>query len=68
MLSILIDTIVLEFKQYTPESRWRKVEKKRKSHREIGNEADGFYGGIRKLSKKEEIEKWRQLWPNCTLE
>ncbi|KAG6411790.1 hypothetical protein SASPL_129874 [Salvia splendens] len=62
------DTIVLEFKQYSGESRWRKAEMRRKGHREIGNDVDGFYGGIRKLSNKQEIEKWKQLWPNCTLE
>ncbi|XP_057785309.1 F-box protein At2g32560-like isoform X2 [Salvia miltiorrhiza] len=64
----LSDTIVLEFKQYAAASRWRKAEMNRKSHREIGNEVDGFYGGIRKLSKEQEIQKWKQLWPNCTLE
>ncbi|KAH6818695.1 F-box family protein [Perilla frutescens var. frutescens] len=62
------DTIILEFKQYTRGSRWRKAKINRKSHREVGNEVDGFYGGIRKLSRKEEIEKWKQLWPDCTLE
>ncbi|KAG6414432.1 hypothetical protein SASPL_127154 [Salvia splendens] len=44
------------------ESRWRKAEMKRKGHREIGNEVDGFYGGIRKLSNKQEVEKWKQLY------
>ncbi|KAI3444321.1 hypothetical protein Pfo_000986 [Paulownia fortunei] len=62
------DTVILEFKQYTPGSRWRKTMISRKDHREVGNEADGFYGGIRKLYKKQEIAKWKQLWPNCTLE
>ncbi|XP_061966452.1 F-box protein At2g26850-like isoform X1 [Populus nigra] len=58
------DTVVLEFRQYTPGSRWRQTIINRKDHREVGNEADGFYGGIRKLCKAEEISKWKQLWPN----
>ncbi|KAI3446582.1 hypothetical protein Pfo_003247 [Paulownia fortunei] len=62
------DTVILEFKQYKIGSRWRKTAISRKDHRETGNEADGFYGGIRKICKKEEIAKWKHLWPNCTLE
>ncbi|KAL2226051.1 UNVERIFIED_CONTAM: F-box protein [Sesamum indicum] len=62
------DTVILEFKQYSRESRWRKAMISRKDHREEGNEVDGFYGGIRKLYKKEEIRKWKHLWPNRTLE
>ncbi|KAL0404803.1 UNVERIFIED_CONTAM: F-box protein [Sesamum radiatum] len=62
------DTVILEFKQYSPGSRWRKAMISRKDHREEGNEVDGFYGGIRKLDKKEEIGKWKHLWPNRTLE
>ncbi|KAG5242561.1 hypothetical protein OIU76_010524 [Salix suchowensis] len=58
------DAVVLEFSQYTPGSRWRQTMISRKDHREAGNEADGFYGGIRKLYKAEEISKWKQLWPN----
>lgn len=65
---VFTDTVILEFKQYSPGSRWRKTMISRKDYREVGNEANGFYGGIRKLCKKEEIEKWKQLWPNCTLE
>ncbi|KAF9664567.1 hypothetical protein SADUNF_Sadunf16G0032000 [Salix dunnii] len=57
------DKVVLEFSQYTPGSRWRQTIVNRKDHREVGNEGDGFYGGIRKLSKEEEISKWKQLWP-----
>ena len=60
---MLTDTVVLEFSQYTPGSRWRQTIVNRKDHREVGNEGDGFYGGIRKLSKEEEISKWKQLWP-----
>ncbi|KAL3632572.1 hypothetical protein CASFOL_025556 [Castilleja foliolosa] len=62
------DTVILEFKQYSPGSRYRKTMISRKDHREVGNEADGFYGGIRKLYKKEEVAKWKELWPNCILE
>ncbi|KAL0359630.1 UNVERIFIED_CONTAM: F-box protein [Sesamum angustifolium] len=62
------DTVVLEFKQYSPGSRWRKAMISRKDHREEGNEVDGFYGGIRKLHKKEDIGKWKHLWPNRALE
>lgn len=63
-----IDIVVLEFKQYRPESRWRKTMINRKDRREVGNDRDGFYGGVRKLYKEEEIAKWKDLWPKCTLE
>ncbi|XP_043810117.1 F-box protein At2g32560 isoform X2 [Manihot esculenta] len=62
------DTVVLEFHQYTRGSRWRCTMINRKEHREEGNEADGFYGGIRKLKSKEEISRWKQLWPREILE
>ncbi|XP_073062332.1 F-box protein At2g26850-like isoform X2 [Primulina eburnea] len=62
------DIVILEFKQYSVESQWRKVSIFRKDHTETGDGAVGFYGGIRKVSKKEEIESWRHLWPDCTLE
>ncbi|KAE8728920.1 F-box protein [Hibiscus syriacus] len=61
------DTVTLEFKQYPASSRWRKTAINRKDHREVGNEVDGFYGGIRKLYK-EEISKWKRLWPKQALE
>ncbi|CAL9762533.1 unnamed protein product [Musa acuminata subsp. burmannicoides] len=64
----LSDTVVLEFNQYTPGSRWRRALINRKDHREEGSETDGFYGGIRKLQSKDEISKWRQLWPTDILE
>ncbi|KAG2687382.1 hypothetical protein I3760_09G048600 [Carya illinoinensis] len=57
------DNVILEFNQYTPGSRWRRMVINRKEHQEEGNEADGFYGGIRKLYDKEEIAKWKRLWP-----
>ncbi|EOY32864.1 F-box family protein isoform 1 [Theobroma cacao] len=62
------DTVVLEFNHYTPGSRWRRTSINRKDHREEGNEADGFYGGIRKLSSEEEITTWKRLWPAEILE
>ncbi|GAV62138.1 F-box domain-containing protein [Cephalotus follicularis] len=62
------DTIVLEFNHYTPGSRWRHTTLDRKEHREEGNEVDGFYGGIRKLKKEEEISIWKRLWPKEVLE
>ncbi|KAJ6844243.1 putative F-box protein [Iris pallida] len=62
------DTVILEFKQYKPDSRWRRTTANRKGHREEGNETDGFYGGIRKLYNKDEISMWRQLWPTEVLQ
>lgn len=62
------DTIILEFNQYSPGSRWRRTVIDRKDHREEGNETDGFYGGIRKLYDNHEIATWRRLWPTDVLE
>lgn len=62
------DTVVLEFNQYAPGSRWRHTMISRKDHREEGNEVDGFYGGIRKLNRKNEISMWEQFWPAEILE
>ncbi|KAM7278839.1 hypothetical protein ACFE04_005973 [Oxalis oulophora] len=62
------DTVVLEFNQYTFGSRWRIATVNRKDHREEGNEADGFYGGIRKLKSNDEISTWKLLWPTDVLE
>ncbi|KAI3450047.1 hypothetical protein Pfo_006712 [Paulownia fortunei] len=62
------DTLVLEFNQYTRGSRWRRTTVNRKDHREEGNEADGFYGGIRKICSNEEISMWKKLWPSAALE
>ncbi|XP_022756704.1 F-box protein At2g26850-like [Durio zibethinus] len=62
------DTVVLEFNHYTPGSRWSRTTINRKDHREEGGEADGFYGGIRKLSGEEEISTWKRLWPSKILE
>ncbi|GAB4855963.1 hypothetical protein Ancab_024602 [Ancistrocladus abbreviatus] len=62
------DTVVLEFNQYAQGTHWRRATISRKDHREEGNEADGFYGGIRKLYDKDEISTWRRLWPTEVLE
>lgn len=62
------ENVILEFNQYTPGSRWRQTVIKRKEHREEGNEADGFYGGIRKLNSSLDISTWKQLWPPTILE
>ncbi|KAK9726000.1 hypothetical protein RND81_05G183300 [Saponaria officinalis] len=61
------ETVIMEFNQYAPESRWRRKKVSRKNHREEGNEADGFYGGIRKLYSQEEISIWKSLWPTKVL-
>ncbi|KAH6765945.1 F-box family protein [Perilla frutescens var. hirtella] len=62
------DTVVLEFNQYSRGSRWRTTTVDRRYHREEGNEADGFYGGIRKLCSNEEISTWKNIWPTEVLE
>lgn len=67
-MSLPTDTVVLEFNQYPTGSRWRQMMINRKDHREVGNEADGFYGGIRKIYKEEEISMWKSLWPRHALE
>ncbi|KAK6942166.1 F-box domain [Dillenia turbinata] len=62
------DTVILEFNQYAPGSRWRRTTVNRKNHREEGDEVDGFYGGIRKLYKEDEISMWKRHWPSQMLE
>nr|GMD73706.1 F-box protein At2g32560 isoform X2 [Ipomoea batatas] len=62
------NTIVLEFNQYSPGSRWRRTSVRRKDHREEGNETDGFYGGIQKVESSEVISTWKRLWPAEVLE
>ncbi|XP_050226302.1 F-box protein At2g32560-like [Mercurialis annua] len=62
------DKIVMEFNQYSPASRWRRIIVNRKDHKEEGNEADGFYGGIRKLYNPHEISIWKNLWPTQVFE
>lgn len=65
---LLADTVILEFNQYPTGSRWRQTMINRKDHREVGNQADGFYGGIRKLYKEDEISMWKSLWPTQAME
>lgn len=64
----MTDAVVLEFKQYTPGSRWRETIIDRKHHSEIGDETDGFYGGIRKIHNKDEISMWKRMWPTKVVE
>ncbi|KAG5023743.1 hypothetical protein JHK85_020085 [Glycine max] len=64
----MVNTVVLEFNHYTPGSQWRQTTISRKDHREEGNEADGFYGGIRKIKSEAEITTWKHLWPLEVLE
>lgn len=63
----LDDMVWLEFNQYAPGSRWRRTGVNRKTHTEKGDDAEGFYAGIRKLSS-EEASAWKHLWPKETLE
>ncbi|XP_044504552.1 F-box protein At2g32560-like [Mangifera indica] len=56
------DMMVLEFNQYPAGSQWRQTMINRREHREVGNEINGFYGGIRKLYKEEEIAIWKSFW------
>lgn len=62
------ENVVMEFRQFRPESPWRRTVIKRKDHRETGNEENGFYGGVKKLGTEEEISTWKQLWPSQALE
>lgn len=64
---LVADTVVLEFNHYTPGSRWRQTSVSRKD-REQGNEADGCYGGIRKIKSEDEISIWKCLWPSEVLD
>lgn len=62
------ETVVVEFKHYTPGSRWRQTGINRKDHRGEGNEVDGFYGGIRKIESENEISIWKLMWPSDVLD
>ncbi|CAA7028771.1 unnamed protein product [Microthlaspi erraticum] len=62
------ENVVMEFRQFRPESPWRATVINRKNHRETGNETDGFYGGVKKLGTEEEITTWKRLWPAQVLE
>ncbi|KAK7386154.1 hypothetical protein VNO78_26176 [Psophocarpus tetragonolobus] len=65
---LIIDTVVLEFIQYTHDSCWRRTTICRKDHKEEGNEENGFYGGIRKIKNKDEISIWKSFWPSNVLD
>uniref|UniRef100_A0A1J3CPT5 F-box protein n=1 Tax=Noccaea caerulescens TaxID=107243 RepID=A0A1J3CPT5_NOCCA len=62
------ENVVMEFRQFRPESPWRATVINRIDHRETGNETDGFYGGVKKLGTEEEITTWKRLWPAQVLE
>ncbi|KAK9069278.1 hypothetical protein SSX86_013394 [Deinandra increscens subsp. villosa] len=62
------DSVILEFRQYGLGSRWREVTIDRRDHREVGNEVDGFYAGIRKLYDEKEIMTWKGFSPAQRLE
>lgn len=56
------DMLVVEFKQYQPaENRWRRSVLNRNVYEEQGTRLRWF-GGIRKLDKEEEIERWNNLF------
>ncbi|KAL2320652.1 hypothetical protein Fmac_029621 [Flemingia macrophylla] len=54
------ETLIVEFKQYQSESRMRRSVLNRNKYEEQGSRLRWF-GGIRKLDKEEEIEKWSKL-------
>lgn len=58
---MLADTIVVEFVQYSLNSKWRRKMINRKHH--LQEYQDGYYGGIRKL-RDEEIPKWLSFLPS----
>ncbi|KAL2945960.1 hypothetical protein AAZX31_U016500 [Glycine max] len=59
---IVEDSLVVEFKQYQPENRMRRAMLNRNVNVEQGSTFRlRWFGGIRKLYKEEEIEKWNNL-------
>ncbi|CAH2058566.1 unnamed protein product [Thlaspi arvense] len=64
----LDENVVMEFRQFRPDSPWRTTVLNRKEHRETGNESNGFYGGVKKLATEEEVSTWKQLWPAQVLQ
>ncbi|XP_078438442.1 F-box protein At2g32560-like [Wolffia australiana] len=60
--------VVLEFKQYSAGSRWRRAILRREGSQEEGNEVAGFYGGVRKLNRRDEIAAWLRLLPTTSLD
>lgn len=62
MFISVADMLVVEFKQYQPaENRWRRSVLNRNVYEEQGTRLRWF-GGIRKLDKEEEIERWNNLF------
>ncbi|RDX72098.1 F-box protein, partial [Mucuna pruriens] len=55
------DMLVVEFKQYRPQGRRRRTVLKRNVYEEQGTRLRWF-GGIRKLEKEEEIQRWNNLF------
>lgn len=68
LLCVSVENVVMEFRQFRPESPWRRTVINRKDHRETGDEENGFYGGVKKLGTEEEISTWKRLWPSQALE
>ncbi|CAN6823010.1 hypothetical protein Bca4012_028501 [Brassica carinata] len=62
------ENVVMEFRQFRPESPWKTTVLNRKDHRETGNEVSGFYGGVKKLGTEEEVSTWKRLWPSQVLD
>ncbi|CAN8317800.1 unnamed protein product [Cochlearia groenlandica] len=62
------ENVVMEFRQFRQESSWRTTVISRINHRETGDEANGFYGGVKKLGTEGEISTWKHLWPTQVLE
>ncbi|KAF7819126.1 F-box protein [Senna tora] len=63
----LSDMLVIEFRQYSPGSQYRRTVLNKRNH--LGEQAVsgvGLYGGIRKLNG-EETEIWRKFWPTLIL-
>ncbi|KAJ7972113.1 F-box protein [Quillaja saponaria] len=58
------DMLMLEFKQYSPDSIYRRVVLNRNDHGEQVMGGGGYYGGIRKLHSEDEIARWKQLLDN----
>jgi len=54
------DMLVVEFKQYKGQSRWRRSVLNRKLHEEQGSRPRWF-GGIRKLVNEDEIKRWNNF-------
>jgi len=59
----VIDTLIVEFRQYPEESDSRRIKLCRKKNEEQSDQIEGYYGGIRKLENEDEIETWKRLFP-----